>query len=233
MEAAFKGEFFTNEEEFAEKLSKVKLWLFDWDGVFHRGAKSSFGESSFSEVDSMGINLLRFATYLNHGKLAPSIIVTGVNNPTASYFAQREHFDSIFLGAKNKIQVLDFVCEKHGVQPEEIGFFFDDVLDINVAEKVGVRFLISNGVNPMTVDFMRQRECFDYASAYGGGFGGLRECSELALTLMGTADEVLAHRTDYSTEYTGYWEKRQSVFTRVFTVDTFGVRLLEQVPTDH
>ena len=63
--------------------------------------------------------------------------------------------------------------------------------------------------------------------------GGLRVSCELALTLLGTADEVLAHRTDYTKEYSTYWEARQSIFTKVFTVDTFGVRLLEQVPTDH
>lgn len=228
MQAAFAGFFDADEIQIAEKLQKIKFWLFDWDGVFHAGTKNAQGESSFSEVDAMGLNLLRFATYLHQGSLPSFAIVTGINNPTAAYFAKREHFDAVFMGAKDKRVVLDYICEKHQIQPHEIGFCFDDVLDINVAQRVGARFLINHGAHPITVDFMRERKCFDYATAFSGGMGALREVSELCMTLLGNADEVLAHRTDFTATYSTYWEERQSNLTKLFTVDTSNVRLLEQ-----
>lgn len=228
MQAAFSGEFLNDEITLSQKLAKIKLWLFDWDGVFHPGTKNNAGESSFSEVDAMGLNLLRFAISLVQKELPPFVIVTGVNNPTGEFFANREHFDAIFMGAKDKSVVLDYICEKHHLQPEEIGFCFDDVLDINVAQKVGARFLISQGANPITVDYMRQSLCFDYATAYTGGHGALREVSELCMTLLGNADEVLDHRTKFSATYGEYWTQRQSVETKVFTVDSAGVHLHEQ-----
>lgn len=228
MQAAFAGEFINDEIALSEKLANIKLWLFDWDGVFHPGTKNSAGESSFSEVDAMGLNLLRFATTLKQEQLPAFVIVTGVNNPTGEFFAKREHFDAIFMGAKDKSVVLDYICKKHHLQPEEIGFCFDDVLDINVAQRAGARFLISQGANPITVDYMRQLECFDYATAFTGGHGALREVSELCMTLLGNADDVLDHRTKFSTAYSEYWTKRQSVGTKVFTVDTDGVHLHEQ-----
>lgn len=228
MQAAFAGSFLSDEIQIAERLQKIKLWLFDWDGVFHPGTKQTGGESSFSEVDSMGLNLLRFATYLHQGELPVFAIVTGVDNPTGAFFAQREHFDAVYMGAKDKRVVLDYICEQHGLAPEEIGFCFDDVLDINVAERVGVRFLIDHGAHPITVDFMRERNCYDYSTAFGGGYGALREVSELSMTLLGNVDEVLAHRTDFSPTYTAYWNLRQAVATNIFTVDTLGVHPLEQ-----
>lgn len=228
MQVAFAGEFLSDEIALSEQLAKIRLWLFDWDGVFHPGTKNSAGESSFSEVDAMGINLLRFATYLTQGELPPFAIVTGVNNPTGEYFAHREHFDAIFMGAKDKSVVLDYICDNHGLKPDQIGFCFDDILDINVARQVGARFLISQGVNPITVDYMRQSHCFDYATAYTGGHGALREVSELCMTLLGNADEVLDHRTNFSSTYSTYWDARQSVNTKVFTVDNASVHLHEQ-----
>ena len=228
MQAAFAGSFFSDEVQIAEKLQNIKLWLFDWDGVFHPGTKQANGESSFSEVDAMGLNLLRFATYLHQGQMPHFVIVTGVNNPTGAYFAQREHFDGIFMGAKDKRVVLDYICQKHDLTPDQIAFCFDDVLDINVAERVGARFLIDHGAHPITVDFMRERNCYDYSTAFAGGFGGLREISELCITLLGNADEVLAHRTDFTPTYEKYWAERQSIVTSQFTVDTSSVHPLEQ-----
>lgn len=229
MEAAFSGEFLNDEIIIAERLAHIKMWLFDWDGVFHPGTKNDRGESSFNEIDAMGLNLLRFSSYLNLEHTLPAFaIVTGVNNPTGAYFAQREHFDAIYMGAKDKTVVLDYICSKHNLTPDQIGFCFDDVLDINVAEKVGVRFLISHGSNPITRDFMRSKSCFDYATAFGGGFGALREVSELCMTLMGNADDVLEHRTSFDDTYNTYWNSRQKTDTKVFTVDLSGVHPHEQ-----
>lgn len=230
MEAAFSGEFLIDEAAIAEKLGRIKMWVFDWDGVFHPGNKNSSGESTYNELDSMGLNLLRFAHFLQNGKVPLFAIVTGAHNPTAEAFAVRENFDAVFMEAKNKELALDYICEHHQLAPEEIAFAFDDVLDINVAKRVGLRFLLSHGgAMPITVDYMRVHNVFDYATAFGGGYGGLREISELCMTLMGNVDEVLEQRIHWSETYGDYWNHRQAKSTSVFKVDTTSVRLLGQV----
>lgn len=229
MEAAFAGEFLKDEAEIAEKLDRVKLWLFDWDGVFHNGQKSATGESSFNEIDAMGLNLLRFAHYLKTGRLPYFVIVTGVHNPTGEAFAIREHFDAIFMGAKNKEIVLQHICKEHRLDPSEVAFAFDDILDVNVAKQVGVRFYLSHGAKPITSDFLRSQEIFDYATAFSGGYGGLREVSELVMTLLGNADDVLEERIAWSENYDNYWDQRQAKLTKIFEVDKAGVHLRGQV----
>ncbi|MFM7838489.1 MAG: hypothetical protein ACKO6K_02890, partial [Chitinophagaceae bacterium] len=57
--ALFSGEFITSLPHLQEKLSNVRAYVFDWDGVFNEGFKNEQGSSAFSEIDAMGINLLR------------------------------------------------------------------------------------------------------------------------------------------------------------------------------
>jgi 3-deoxy-D-manno-octulosonate 8-phosphate phosphatase (KDO 8-P phosphatase) len=47
--------------ELRARLAGVRAFLFDWDGVFNTGLKSDGSPSGFSEADSMGTNLIRFA----------------------------------------------------------------------------------------------------------------------------------------------------------------------------
>ena len=222
MEVAFAGSFYTPEEELIAKLGQVKAWVFDWDGVFHSGQKDSQGNSSFSEVDSMGLNLLRYGTYLQNGAMPLSIILTGMNNPTAAYFAEREHFDALFMGFRDKSHALNYICEQHQLAPYEVGFVFDDVLDFNVAKEVGVRFAVPHSAAPMTHDFMAHNGLVDYACAHAGGHGALREMAELSLVLMGQFDTVVEDRTAFNQAYTNYWEARQAIATAQFVPDAQG-----------
>lgn len=59
----FIGQFVTSEADIAKRLSKAKAFIFDWDGVFNNGFKQGQAGSGFSEVDSMGTNLLRFLIF--------------------------------------------------------------------------------------------------------------------------------------------------------------------------
>lgn len=220
MEAAFKGYFNCEEEALAEKLQRIKLWVFDWDGVFHSGQKDSHGHSSYSEVDSMGLNLLRFSYFLHQKRTIPFVIVTGTDNPTAVAFAERENFNGVYMGAKNKLTVLNYLCQTYGVAPHEVAFAFDDVLDINMAQQCGARFLCDHGAHPITVDYMQHHEVFDYSTYFAGGQGALREISELSITLLGNADDVLEQRIHWSKAYDEYWAERKTCHPALFSVDT-------------
>lgn len=60
LEDYFKGEFVINSTALRQKFRTIKAFVFDWDGVFNNGQKNIDGHSTFSEVDSMGVNLIRF-----------------------------------------------------------------------------------------------------------------------------------------------------------------------------
>ena len=113
------GRFLTPSLSISEKLRSIQCLVFDWDGVFHPGTKQPGGSSSFSEVDSMGINLLRFALWHQNGVLPKVAIITGEDNPTARYYAEREHFDAVYFKARKKDVAFESFQKETGVSAGE------------------------------------------------------------------------------------------------------------------
>ena len=84
----FIGTFVNSASDIEKRLSKAKAFIFDWDGVFNNGFKLGQAGSGFSEVDSMGTNLLRYSHHLISGKLPVTAIISGEKNDTAFYFCK-------------------------------------------------------------------------------------------------------------------------------------------------
>ncbi len=197
-------------EEFLAKCGDIKAVLFDWDGVFNNGFKDLEGGSPFSEVDSMGVNLLRFALWLKNGERLPAAgIITGQHNAYAERFAQRERMHGCHMGYTNKPEAFDAFLAAHQLRPEEVAFFFDDVLDLPVADRCGLRVLIGRKASPWFEN--AAIGSVDVITACDGGHHGLREACELLIVATGRADEVLDHRVRYSEVYQRYLMQRQTV----------------------
>ena len=207
------GEFIENQDVIAKKLKNIKALIFDWDGVFHSGYKKSNKESSFSEADSMGINMLRFSYFLKDNAIPFTAIITGENNETADYFAKREHFDEIFLKVKNKIEILDWLTQHKGFTNEEVLFVFDDILDLSIAKVCGLRFMVNRDASFMLTSYCKKNQLCDYITKNNAENHAIREISELAITLMGDYDQVIEKRINYDEDYLNYLEIRNSIKT--------------------
>src|SRR6218665_398206 len=207
------GKFITSPEAIAEKLRGIKAFVFDWDGVFNNGQKSADGSSNFSEVDSMATNLLRFSHFLNKGSLPLTAVISGEKNDTAFYFCRRECFNYSFFKTAHKTDALKFICERENIQPSEIAYFFDDVLDLSIAEVCGLRILVHRKANPLFTDYCLRHQLVDYATASEGGHYAVREACELLTGLYGNFDQVIDGRTKYSKDYSTYITQRRTVST--------------------
>jgi len=212
------GRFITPANEIKNKLQKIKAFVFDWDGVFNNGEKQSGGGSNFSEVDSMGQNLLRFSYYLKNDALPLTAVLSGEKNDTAFYFSERECLTYSLFKIPHKLAALEFLCEKEQLQPSEMAYFFDDVLDIPVAERCGLRLMINQKANPLFVNYCIKNGLVDYLSASAGGSFAVRETTELLIGLNGNFDEVVAGRKNNSEEYQAYIQKRRKVRPEFYTL---------------
>lgn len=215
------GQFVTPPSVFIQKLNKIKAVVFDWDGVFNDGFKSGSDGSIFSEVDAMGSNLLRFTLWKRSGSLPITAVVTGENNPPAQALAQREHFHELYFLSKNKAAVLKAFCAKHNLSPDEVLFFFDDVLDIEMARQSGLRIMIGRTASPMLKSYAKENNVADYISAHDGGHHGVREGCELIIGLTGKFDEVVKDRSTFNESYKTYLAARQSVETAIIQATPF------------
>lgn len=204
----FKGSFVASPSDIQKKLFAVKAFVFDWDGVFNNGEKDEHGASPFNEVDAMGTNLLRFNHYIRNENQPLAIIISGEKNKAAQQFAKRECFNAIYSGFKNKTEALQHVTSVFDINPEEIAFVFDDVLDFSMAAVCGLRIMISRDCNPLLLDFVKKNHLADYITANNGDNGAIREAVELLLGLSGMYDETIQQRMDNSNVYTDYLHNR-------------------------
>lgn len=209
------GEFFTPPPVFVAKLKGIRAVLFDWDGVFNEGFKAGGEGSNFSEVDAMGTNMLRYALWKRLSRQPIVAVITGEDNPPAKMLAVREHFHQVFLQAKNKAQVFSSFCQTHSLKPEEVLFFFDDVLDLEVARQCGARVMIGRRAAPMLAAFVKSNGMVDYITGCSGGDHGLREGCEMIMGLLGMYDSVISERMVFSPDYQLYLSERQVVETAI------------------
>ncbi|MCB9169218.1 MAG: phosphatase [Flavobacteriales bacterium] len=196
-------------------LAGVRCLLLDWDGVFNDGWKDPDGGSPFSEVDSMGLNLLRFGLWLVNRRLPVCAIITGQHNPTAEHFAQREHLHAVYMGFTHKLEALEQFRNTHAIDDKQVAFFFDDVLDLPLARRCGLRIMVDQPASPLFENYVSSKLDADLLTHLNGGRHGLREACELLLALMGRYDEVVEHRLLYSDPYKAYLADRNAVDTTV------------------
>lgn len=212
------GRFITSADEIKIKLEKIKAFVFDWDGVYNNGEKQSSGGSNFSEVDSMGQNLLRFSYFLKNKELPFAAIISGEKNDTAFYFSERECLNYSLFKVPHKFAALDLLCAKENLKPEEIAYFFDDVLDIPIAEVCGIRMMVNQKANPLFAQYCIKHKLVDYLSASAGGSFAVREMTELLIGLNGNYDDVMTGRKNNSAEYQSYITTRRKVKPDYFTL---------------
>ena len=212
------GQFVTPVSVLEEKLSKIKAFVFDWDGVFNDGSKGIDKQSTFAEPDSMGTNLIRFSYWLQNQETFPyTAIVTGENNKTGKFFAEREHFDAIYLGYKDKADAISDICKSQKIKPDEILFVFDDILDLSVAKIAGVRFQINRKGNPLLEAYLKQNQLVDYISSNNGSQYGVREICELILGISDQFETVVQERVAFSENYKKYIKLRNLTLTQEYT----------------
>lgn len=217
------GQFVTPVDALTEKLSRVRAVVFDWDGVFNDGTKTGSGSSPYSEVDSMGTNLLRFGLWLHNGEQMPvTAIITGVTNTMANHLAGREHFQACYSQAKHKIDVLHHLLKQHGLEPHEVAFFFDDALDLSVAEVAGVRVMIRRSANPLLTNYVVSNGFADYLTGHQSGQFAVREGCEMLLGLLGQFEPVMLERLRYRPVYDRYYTERQRIPSAFWTVSPAG-----------
>jgi 3-deoxy-D-manno-octulosonate 8-phosphate phosphatase (KDO 8-P phosphatase) len=221
------GRFITPFSEIKTRLQDIKAFVFDWDGVFNNGQKISGTGSGFSEVDSMGTNLLRFAYFLKNGKMPATALLSGEKNETAFYFSEREGFNYCYYKVPHKLEALHHFCQSENLKPSEVAYFYDDVLDIPLAEVCGLRIMINQKVNPLFLSYCERHHLIDYLTSVSGGEFAVREATELLIAMLTHYDEVLEGRKNNTATYQQYIQQRKKTTPLLFTLSELAIKELD------
>jgi 3-deoxy-D-manno-octulosonate 8-phosphate phosphatase (KDO 8-P phosphatase) len=207
------GTFVTPIGTLIERARTLSGFVSDWDGVFNQGAKGEGMDSTYSEPDSMGTNLLRYAMWRQNGELPVAALITGAENPSARNFALREHFHAIYYGARNKTAAIEALCRTHRVSSDRLVCIFDDVNDLGMAFACGIRVFVQRTASPLLREYVVRQSLCDYVTAHPPERHAVREVCELLLGLLGSFDAVVASRVGWDRDYATYFAARQMVTT--------------------
>ena len=157
--------------ELIKKYRKIKLVLTDVDGVLTDGCMyySSKGEElkKFHTRDGMAVELL----LQNNIK---TIIVTREKSKIVVSRAQKIKIFKVYSNIKQKEAILNQICTKFKVTPEEILFIGDDINDEKIMKLVGLSAAPSDAIKTI-------KNIANIITDASGGKGVLREVADMII----------------------------------------------------
>ena len=154
--------------EFIKKCKKIKLILTDVDGVLTDGCMyySSKGEElkKFHTRDGMAVELLL-------QKNIKTIIITKEKSKIVISRAKKIKVFKVYSGVKQKDKILNQICTKFKVTPNEIVFIGDDINDEKIMKLIGLSFAPSDATQTT-------KNIADIITNARGGQGVLREVTD-------------------------------------------------------
>lgn len=169
------GDWVIIEELLKQKKRKnnniVKLFVMDCDGVLTDGGMYYGVEGDemkkFNTKDGMGIALLK-------EKGIKTAIITGENTSIVKKRAEKIGIDYVFLGVKNKYQILERFAANEKIELSHIAYVGDDINDLECLKNVGVSIAVADAVDEV-------RRTVKKVTNKKGGEGAVREAVEYIL----------------------------------------------------
>lgn len=159
----------------------IKLVIFDVDGVLTNGNLffDNQGQEykAFHSKDGHGLRML-----LECGLQAA--IITGRQSDVVKHRMQDLGVELVFQGYRDKRPAFTELLHKTGLQPEQIAYMGDDVIDLPVMTQVGMAIAVQDA-HPFVIQHA------DYVTDKPGGTGAAREAIEFILQAQGLLADKL------------------------------------------
>ncbi|MGD1000732.1 MAG: HAD family hydrolase [Candidatus Brocadiia bacterium] len=160
-----------NHRNLSERIRRVKLVVFDADGVLTDGTIYLLPDGrelkAFNALDGTGIK------YLERAGIATAIL-SGRRSAAVNHRAREVGTRYVLQGYKRKLAGLAKLARLTKVPPERMCFVGDDLPDIPVMEKVGFAVAVA-GARPEVI------RAAHWVTERGGGRGAAREVAEKIL----------------------------------------------------
>ncbi len=162
-------------EHLLERLVRIKLMVFDIDGVLTDGSLwyGDQGEifKRFHAHDGHGLKMM-----LNSGIRVA--LMTGRTSKIVSLRAAELGVADVMQDVRDKGQALSELASRHFLSFQDVGFMGDDLIDIPALQKVGFAASV-----PDAPTYIAQAA--HWVSNKPGGHGAVRECCDLILASQG------------------------------------------------
>jgi 3-deoxy-D-manno-octulosonate 8-phosphate phosphatase (KDO 8-P phosphatase) len=163
------------------KASRVRLLLFDVDGVMTDGMVMMHADGS--ESKRFHIRDGAAIVWAQRAGLIVGLLSARTSGATAQRAAQLA-IRTVSQGVTNKLAGYEQIIQDAGVTDEDVAYMGDDLLDIPVLRRVGLSAAPSDAA-------LEVRERVDWVSPSGGGRGAVRDLIELVLRAQERWDGIV------------------------------------------
>jgi len=169
------------EETIKQRAKKIRLALFDVDGVLTDGNihidANGKEVKTFNTQDGHGIRLLQ------HYGIKVGVI-TGRSSEALMHRMRDLDVEYVYQGSIDKHKVYQSLLKQLGLSTEQTSFVGDDIVDLQVMSQCGLSIAVANAH-----DFVKQHA--HWQTTKSGGAGAVREVCELLLDAQGLLEEAL------------------------------------------
>ncbi|MCW8933296.1 MAG: 3-deoxy-manno-octulosonate-8-phosphatase KdsC [Gammaproteobacteria bacterium] len=168
-------------QDITEKAKKIKLVIFDIDGVLTTGALfiGDDGQEykAFHSKDGHGLRMLQDSG-------VEVAIITGRTSNVVAHRAKDLGITRIYQGKREKLPAYEELIKETGLNHEQIAYVGDDVVDLPVMCKVGLAICVQDGHS-----FVKQHS--HWITENNGGCGAGRDVCEMILEAQGNLHNML------------------------------------------
>ncbi|WP_306590072.1 HAD family hydrolase [Geothrix sp. 21YS21S-4] len=163
------------------RAAKIRLLCTDVDGVLtvgtlHYGARPGHTKA-FNVRDGAGIKWLQRAGI-------PVAFISGLHAEATIHRAQDLAVEDCFAGHLDKRPILDRLCEKYGLEYDQVAHLGDDLADLPLLRRVGFACCPSDAASEV-------KAVCHWVPDVPGGYGLLRAVAERILKAQGHWDALL------------------------------------------
>jgi len=165
-----------------EKAARVRLLLFDVDGVLTDGSLF-YGDDgqeykAFNSRDGHGIAML------NRHRCVEIGIITGRTSEVVNHRVKNLGIRHVYQGQRDKVPAFEELCTRLDIAPEAVAYVGDDVVDLPVMRRVGLAIAVQDA-HP----FVKRHA--HWITPNPGGRGAARDVCELLLEAHGLLQQEL------------------------------------------
>jgi 3-deoxy-D-manno-octulosonate 8-phosphate phosphatase (KDO 8-P phosphatase) len=162
--------------EVLAKAAKVKLVIFDVDGVMTDGSlflgDDGLEYKAFNSLDGLGLKMLQ-RSGVEIG------IITGRQSKVVKYRMDSLGIKHVYQGQTEKFPAYEKLIKELGLSMEETAYVGDDVVDLPIMQKAGLSITVQDG-HPYILQYSH------WQTPSVGGRGAAREVCELIMKAQNT-----------------------------------------------
>lgn len=155
--------------ELRNKVQKIKMVVFDVDGVMTDGSitydENGVEYKTFNVKDGQGIVRITKAGII-------TAIITARENGTVKHRFENLGMNKLYMGQKNKIVAMKELLKEYNLDFTQVAYMGDDIPDLCILKEVGLACCPNDAVKEV-------KDICHFISTKHGGNGAVRELTDL------------------------------------------------------